>query len=268
MKKMPIAKKQDCCIYYEIKGQGKPLIFINGFTNHLGMWDHFIPTLEHDFQILRFDNRGAGRSDTPHSSYSIDQMADDLVFLLDTLSIDKADMIGFAMGSVIIQSIALRYPNRLNQAIMISPFVRFPTNAYMQARNLAKLRDFGIDFKLLVEKTLPWIYSSTFLTDPRCVQQAIEEFENTPYPQSSKGYHCQLEALYAYDATDQLDQITHPILLIAGDQDLYTPIHEAQLLKEKLQNVKLEILSGVGHMGYIERKNEVLNLALTWLLQK
>jgi len=265
---MPFAKREDVQLYYEIKDQGCPLVLINGFTNHFGMWDSFVPVLEHEFQVLRFDNCGSGRSSTPTSSYSIDQMADDLIFLLDNLSIDQADMVGFSMGSVIIQSIALRYPKRLGKTVMISPFNRFPTSAYLQARNNAHLRNAGVPLKLLFEKVLPWIYSSSFLKNQSKVKQTIEDLENNPYPQTPEGYDCQLEALYNYDQTDRLSQIVHPALLIAGSEDLYTPLYAARVLKEKLQNATLEILPNVGHMGYIECKHEVLNLILTWLLQK
>lgn len=265
---MPTLKSENCRIYYEIEGQGTPLVLINGFTNHLGMWDSFAASFQHQFQVLRFDPRGAGRSETPSSSFSIKQIADDLIALLDAHSLQQADMIGFSMGSTIIQTIALHYPDRLGKAAMISPFNRFPTSAYMQALNNAHLRNYGVDLSLLIEKTLPWLYSSTFLKDPIRVKQTIEDLINNPYPQSSEGYDKQLEALYDFDETDKLHEITHPILLIAGMEDLYTPLYAAQKLLESLPNATLEILSQVGHMGHIERKQETLNLITTWLLQK
>lgn len=265
---MPTLKTENCNIYYEVKGQGPPLVLINGFTNHLGMWDNFVASLQHQFQVLQFDARGAGRSETPSTSITIDHIADDIIALLNTLSLKQADMVGFSMGSVIIQSLALRYPDRLNKAVMISPFNRFPTSAYLQALNYAHLRDYGLSPHLLIEKVLPWIYSSSFLQDPVRVKQTIEELENTPYPQSNEGYDKQLDALRSFDKTDKLHEIAHTILLIAGEEDLYTPLYTAQRLHELLQNATLEILSQVGHMGHIERKHEVLNLITTWLLQK
>ncbi|WP_420422000.1 alpha/beta fold hydrolase [Simkania sp.] len=265
---MPTLNNENCNIYYEVKGQGAPLVLINGFTNHLGMWDSFAACFQHQFQVLQFDPRGAGRSETPATSFTIDHIADDVIALLDTLSFKQADMIGFSMGSIIIQSIALRYPDRLGKAVMISPFTRFPTSAYLQSLNSAHLRDYGLSPRLLIEKVLPWIYSSSFLKDPVRVKQTIEELENTPYPQSNEGYDKQLEALFSFDQTDKLHEIAHPTLLIAGEEDLYTPLYTAQKLKELLQNATLEILSQVGHMGHIERKHEVLNLITTWLLQK
>lgn len=265
---MPFAKRENIQLYYELKGQDRPLLLINGFTNHLGMWDPYLSSLEERFSVLRFDPRGAGRSDVPPGPYTIQQMADDVIFLMDCLSIDQAEMIGFSMGSAIIQSLALDHPDRLGKVVMLSPFDRFPMNAYLQARSSAKLRDSQTHLNLIIEYTLPWIYSSQFLSSSSRVKATIEDLENNPYPQFPEGYDWQLEALHQFDETKRLSQIKHDVLLIAGEQDLYTPIYTAQALKKNLKNATLEILPEVGHMLHIERKYEVLKLILSWLLQK
>lgn len=265
---MPFAKQNDCQIHYELKGQGTPTVFINGFTNHLGMWDYFIPAFAESFLTLRFDNRGAGRSDTPPGPYSIDQMGDDLIFLMDTLSLEKANLVGSSMGTLIIQSTALRHPKRFGKIVMLSPFNRFPTSSYLEAINTAKLRNENINRKLLFEKTLPWFHSSDYLSDPGNVQTVIENLENNPYPSSPEGYSRQLEALYSFDQTNLLKQIDHEAFLLAGAEDLLTPLYTAQALKTGMKGATLEVLPKTGHRLHIERKFEVLNLILPWLLKK
>lgn len=77
--------------------------------------------------MILLDNRGAGQTTAPKTSYTIETMADDTIALLDHLNIDQASFIGSSMGTAIIQTIAYKYPDRIDKGALIAPFHKLPT---------------------------------------------------------------------------------------------------------------------------------------------
>ena len=257
---MPKLCTNDIELFYQLHGKGEPLLLIGGFTNHLGIWEKMIPLLSKNFEVIVFDNRGAGRSTTSSPPYSIDMLAADAVALMDGLSIPAASMVGFSMGGAITQTIALNHPDRIKKGVLLASFNTLPKTAAMQAINTAKLFQAGVKPALALEALLPWIYSNEYLSDPSRVEKTVQDLLSNPYPQTPDGYAGQLEALLLFDHTDKLHQIQTEMLIIHGDADLYTPLYSAQILKEKMQNASLEVIPDVGHMLLIERANEMEKL--------
>ena len=241
--------------YYERHGKGDPLILICGFTNHFGMWKKFIPMLSASFEVIVFDNRGAGRTESSPPPYTIEMLADDVIGLMDALKIQRAHMAGFSMGSLIIQSIGHRHSERIHKGVMIAPFSVLPSTALMQARSVAKLFHAGVDPALALETMLPWIYSNDYLSDPKRVERTVDNLLKNPYPQPPEGYVGQLQALSQCDMSDRLTAIETPLLILAGEEDLYTPFYGAKLLREQLPNAVLTGVPKVGHMIYIEAED-------------
>ena len=102
-------------LYYEVHGEGPPLVLIMGIGYDLTLWGlHQIPAFSKDFQVIVFDNRDVGRSSQASNSYTIKDMADDLAALLDGLEIDKTNILGLSMGGMIAQEFALNYSNRVD----------------------------------------------------------------------------------------------------------------------------------------------------------
>ena len=97
---MPYVKVNDIHMYYEIHGDGEPLLLIVGLATDISEWDGIIHWLAKKYQVLAFDNRGAGRTDKPDTHYSIEMMADDTVGLMQTLGMEQAHILGISMGDV------------------------------------------------------------------------------------------------------------------------------------------------------------------------
>ncbi len=105
---MPTIKINDINIYYEIHGEGEPLLLIPGLRNDVSEYQKIIDTLSTQFSVVALDNRGAGRTDKPDSPYSIEMMADDAAGLLNALGIEQAHILGVSMGGRIAADLALR----------------------------------------------------------------------------------------------------------------------------------------------------------------
>lgn len=244
--------------YYEKHGKGEPLFLISGFTNHLGMWRKIFPKLKDFFEVILFDNRGSGQTTATPPPYTIELLASDVIALMDALNIEKAHMLGFSMGSAIIQTVGLNYPDRISKGVLVAPFNTLPATAIMQANATAKLFEGGVDPAIALETILPWIYSNDYLSDPKRIEQTIQDLVNDPYPQPPEGYIGQLEALKAFDLTDRLKEIQTPMLIFAGKEDLYTPYYTAKILEQQLPNGTLIDLPKLSHMLHIEAPEVII----------
>ena len=119
---MPIVKANGININYSVTGQGEPLVMIMGLNAPQSGWNDQIPLFKKYFQVITFDNRGAGKSDKPQGPYSIRIMADDAAALMDCLGIKKAHIMGMSMGGMIAQEVAINYPERMMKLVLASTY--------------------------------------------------------------------------------------------------------------------------------------------------
>jgi len=114
-----------CKIYYQIRGEGSPLVLLMGFGADSNVWELHAAEYENHFQCIILDNRGVGKSGAPQVPYSTAMMADDVVAVLDHLDIEQAQVAGISMGGAIAQSLALNHPNRVTSIALISTWPVF-----------------------------------------------------------------------------------------------------------------------------------------------
>ena len=107
---MPALQVNDIQMYYEMHGEGKPLVLIGGLASDLSEMESMSHWLAQTYRVVVFDNRGAGRTDKPDIPYSIEMMTDDMEGLLDALAIERASILGISMGGRIALEYALRHP--------------------------------------------------------------------------------------------------------------------------------------------------------------
>jgi pimeloyl-ACP methyl ester carboxylesterase len=118
---MPKVKVNDVQIYYELHGDGFPLVMINGLGGHVYTWnpDHIRELLKR-FKLVLFDNRGAGRTDLSDKEYSIKLFADDTAGLMNVLGIPRAHVFGISMGGMIAQELVINYPKKVEKLVLCS----------------------------------------------------------------------------------------------------------------------------------------------------
>lgn len=115
---MPTVRVIDINIYYEIHGQGEPLVMIAGYGDDSSIWFRQVPGLSKEYEVIIFDNRGTGRSSKPDALYTIRMMADDLAGLMDAIGIQVAHIYGHSTGGMIAQEFALCYPKKVKTLIL------------------------------------------------------------------------------------------------------------------------------------------------------
>ncbi len=115
---MPVATINGIGVNYTVYGDRQPLVLITGLGSNQAAFRFQIPALVKSFKVITFDNRGAGRSDKPKGPYTIRQMADDCVGLMNHLGIERAHVLGASLGGTIAQEVAINYPKRVAKLVL------------------------------------------------------------------------------------------------------------------------------------------------------
>jgi pimeloyl-ACP methyl ester carboxylesterase len=246
---MPTVKANDINIYYEIHGDGEPLLMIQGYSFYSGHWMTLVPELSKKYRAIIFDNRGTGRSDKPEAPYTIKMMAADARGLLDAIGIDKANVFGVSMGGMIAQEFVLNYPDKVINLILGYTTCGGKQSVIPTGEALAFLYNPEL-MKLPVEErarqTAPWLWTKEFIDkNPEAVDTLVSF--TAKYPTPPHGFTNQGQAMASHDACDRLPQIKAPTLVIAGDADRIIPPENSKIIASRIPGAELVMVKNAGH---------------------
>ncbi|MEK5419285.1 alpha/beta hydrolase [Paenibacillus odorifer] len=235
-------------ICYSDQGKGEVIVLLHGFCGSAEYWEQVIPVLSSGYRVIAPDLRGHGASEAPLGPYSIEQMADDVLGLLDSLEIAECIMLGHSLGGYITLSFAQRYASRLKGFGLIHS-TAYPDSEEAKEKRLksvSAIQNEGIT--PFVDSFVPGLFAeATPSTSPQLLERAKEIGYKTP-PQGAAG-----AALAMRERPDRRDVITAttlPVLLVAGEQDGLIPA-ERTFTADK-PNITQATISGVGHMSLFE----------------
>jgi pimeloyl-ACP methyl ester carboxylesterase len=265
---MSTIRVNDISIYYEIHGEGEPLVLIMGYGGNAGQWFCQIPGLSRDYRVIAFDNRGAGQSDKPDVPYTIQMLAQDVSGLLDALAIDAAHIYGISMGGMIAQEFALRSPDKVTSLILGCTTPGGRNSIMVNAEATALLFDMERMKRLTPEEnvrgTLPLFCGQEFTDNNRnIVQQYIAKAVEHVAP--LRGFMGQSEAIMTHNTYARLPHIKAPTLVIAGTADRVIPFENSRILASRIPNAELAILENVGHGFFVEAAEEANKIILDFL---
>jgi 3-oxoadipate enol-lactonase len=247
--RMPYADVNGIKLYYEEHGNGTPLLLIMGFTANATAWEALIPYLARQHRTIAFDNRGSGRSDQPEGAYTMAQLADDAVGLLDVLGIQRAHVHGVSMGGMIAQHVYLRHPDRVLSLILGCTTPGGPNSVQASPEVVQTLlASTQMTPEQAFEANLPILYSDNFAATHRQVlwerTQQYAHLRATP-----QGVQGQLQAILGHDTYDRLPEFRVPTLVLHGDDDQLVPTANGRILAERIPGAKLVLYPGARH-GY------------------
>jgi pimeloyl-ACP methyl ester carboxylesterase len=242
-------KVNDINMYYEIHGEGFPLLMIRGLSSDVYRWPlRLIKELSKNFKVVLFDNRGAGRTDKPDIEYSIKMMAEDTIGLMICLSIEKAHILGYSMGGSIAQEISLSYPEKVTKLILCSAGCGGPKSIPASKdvrKELASDRE-GLSAEDLLRNWLPIYFTENFIQNkPDEVEDYIRKSLLAPIPPYA--FKHQLAAVFSFNSYERLKNIKSPTLMISGKEDILVPHENSILLAENIPGAKLSLLDNLGH---------------------
>ncbi|MGD0205397.1 MAG: alpha/beta fold hydrolase [Dehalococcoidia bacterium] len=262
---MPEVRVNDIQLYYEVQGQGEPLVLIAGLGGNTRGWDMQIPTFSREFQVVAFDNRGSGRSDKPATRYTIRMFADDTAGLMDALGIASAHVYGQSMGGFIAQELALSYPQRVRTLVLGSTSCGGRQAVAASPEHLALMASLStLSPEEAAGKNLSLLYSAEFIARKRdeLIARFLAEAELRA-PLDAFGQ--QVQAAMRHNAYDRLPQIRCPTLIISGSDDKIVPAENSRILAERIPNAELVVLPRAGHGYPVECADESNAIVLDFL---
>lgn len=258
---MPTFTSNDAQINYQTFGDAtKPaLIFSNSLGTNFKMWQAQIDFFQQDFFVICYDTRGHGASSAPQGPYSIDQLGQDVVNLLDHLNVEKAAFCGISMGGLTGQWLAIHRPERFNQVVVCNTAAKIGQEQAWNDR-AALVREQGL-------QPIASTAASRWFTEPFIQSNAtvVNNLQNDLAAGSAEGYASCCEALAKADVREQLKDITVPVLVVAGQQDPVTTVVDSQFMVERIANSQLFEINA-SHISNVELPNE-FNQAVKQFIQ-
>lgn len=232
-------------ICYSDQGQGEVIVLLHGFCGSSAYFEQVIPLLSGSYRVIAPDLRGHGASDAPLGAYSIDQMANDVLALLNALEISEVYLLGHSLGGYITLSFAQRYASRLKGFGLIHS-TGYPDSEEAREKRLQSVSTIQNDgITAFVDALVPGLFA------PGAAPQLLERAKEIGYktaPQGAAG-----AALAMRERPDRRDVISAsalPVLLVAGAEDGLVPA-ERTFTSDKA-NVTKATISGAGHMSMYE----------------
>ena len=238
---MPHAKINGANLWFEVRGQGEPILLHHGYTASRVNWMPVAERLESQFQIILMECRGAGQSEHTANGYTLSQYAADVIGMLDHLGLDRVTFAGHSMGGGIGYLLALDYPERLERLILMAPI---PAEGVGEIT--PELREQRLDERRRGDRNaiLERYRAMRFREDVE-TEAWFEDRAEHILSVSEGHFERGAESMQELDVADYLDKITTPTLMISGAVDSLLLPNLADFMK--LPNATLEVLSRAGH---------------------
>jgi 3-oxoadipate enol-lactonase len=225
------------------------LVLAHTLATSRAMWRRQIPHFADRYRVISFDMRGHGESAAPDYPYSLEMLAEDVIGVLDSLGVERpAIFLGISIGGMIGQALALRHADRFRAFILCSTVSRTPPEgSAMWDQRIEAIRKDGIESQ--VQPTLErWLSPEFRARDPETAKWVADMIRATPVA----GMIGCARAIQQLDYTDQLERITVPTLIIAGEKDPGAPVAAAQVIHEGIKGSRLAVIPNVLHQAPIE----------------
>jgi aminoacrylate hydrolase len=235
----------DCHLYYERNGAGFPVLLITGLSGYAAYWRDQMPGLSRAFDVIAYDHRGVGESDPAGSAFTMERLARDAVALMDALHLEKAHVIGHSAGGAVAQVLAIEHPERLASIVIAASWPR--ADAYF--RRLFALRK-EILCRLgpasYVQTNSLLLYPSHYIARNNEKLRQIEAQLLARFP-PPEVITSRIDALLAFDRSDELARIRTPSLIVAAQDDIVTPAYFSEDLARRIPGAEAKFFAQGGH---------------------
>lgn len=243
-------------LYYELCGQGEPLLLIHGLGSSSRDWEKQVDDFAGHYQVITYDVRGHGCSSKPVGPYSIKLFAEDTAALLKQLDILPAHVVGISMGGMIAFELALDFPNLVKSLTIVNSYPEVRVENFQD--RLTVWRRFLL-LEVLGMRGMGAALSKVLFINPE--QEDLRKTFVEHWAENDKrAYRESLRAIVGWDVEDRLGEIRCPTLIVASDED-YMPLEEKRAYAAKIPDARLVVIKDARHAVTAE-KPEQFNAAL------
>ncbi len=256
-------------IFYQVIGDGEPLLFISGLGSKMNGWRFQVPYFaQKGMKVIYFDNRGVGKSSRPDNPYSMDTLVSDAKNLLDHLKItEKINVCGISMGGMIAQQFALKHPEILKKLILLATTPK-STDARALLANVKLMEEMDEDQQ--VKSHMSVLFSREFYTKMTKDKVLYEDYKQNFLTDRTRyqDYVNQSSAIEKHDTRAVLHEIKIPTLIIVGTEDMLLPPSHSRKIHKRIPNSELHVIEGVGHGLTIEAADKINQLIWDFINKK
>ena len=232
------------------------LLLLHSLGTSSQVYDPIVAALAASFRVIRPDMRGHGQTPATPGPYTIAQLAQDALAVLDALGVQSAALVGLSIGGLIAQQLCHIAPGRITSVTLMDTALKIPPAALWHER-AALVRAQGM--QAVVEPVLArWV-------TPSAPAHAAEPLRALLLATSPEGYAASAEAIAAADLTEQSATLALPTLVLVGDADQATPVASAEALRDAIPGARLEILADAAHIPTAEQPAAVAGALLRFL---
>lgn len=232
-----------------------PLVFVHGVGGSVATWDAVLELLPNDRPFIRYSLPGHGRS-APTNSFSVRDFATVHLRLMETLGVRVFDVVGFSLGGLIAEAVALTKPSAVRRLAVIGSVAgRSDEERERAMQRLARLEASGP--VAVAQESVPRWYTEKYIREnPGIVERTVQRFASLDRDSYLRAY----EALVMTDLIDELEGITQPFLAVAGENDMGSPPRMAKEAAARVDRGEYRVLAGLKHGMMLESPEAVAKL--------
>lgn len=253
-------------LYAEEHGSGPPLLLLTGLGYAQWCWEPQLPAFAARRRVVAVDNRGSGRSPKPPGPYSIEELADDAVAVLDRLGIESTSVLGHSMGGYIAQELTLRHPARVESLVLLGTAPGGPASLPVPEPTLAVwLENAHLGSEDFARATTHLSFAPGWADEhPDLFEHYLAARLEHPTPPDT--WRAQYEGAGRWLAAGRpLEQIATPTLVVHGDADRVVPVENGREIARRIPGAELIELPGRGHNLNLESPGELNRIVLHFL---
>jgi pimeloyl-ACP methyl ester carboxylesterase len=233
-------------------GSGPPVVLLHGLGGDIGFWAAERADWQARFRLILIDSRGHGATPASPGGHSIADLADDVAAVLDAAGIAAAHVLGFSMGGLVAQSLAVRHPGRVDRLVLASTYAVMNPQARLFLDAVLDTYERSQDPAQMYRLIFPWLFSVAFLADP--AHDAWLPTDDADLDdQSLADWRAAYLAQRRFDGRAQLGRIAAPTLVIGGGEDRLVDPAGTSALADGVPGAELTVLAGAGHLVNVEQ---------------
>lgn len=265
---MPTVNSNGAQLYYTDTGNGpETIVFSHSYLVDHSHFNPQIDALKKHYRCIGFDHRGHGRSEKSTAGYDMENLYQDAVGFIEALKCAPCHFVGLSTGGFIGLRIGIRRPDLVKSLILMDTSADAEPEESLGENKLMLFVVRWLGFWPLIRRVLPIFFSPKFLNDPDR-QNEVAEWRKRITSNDRMAIYRFGHGIFSRDSVyDQIDKIQTPTLIIAGENDVPTPVDKAKRIAEKIPGASLEIIPDAGHLCTIEEPSAV-NSAIERFLAK
>ena len=253
---MPKIQSDGINLYYEIHGEGQPLLFIHGLGSSTRDWEFQVTEFSKSYKVITLDLRGHGQSDKPAGPYSMSMFAADVTGLLRGLGIDRAHVVGLSLGGGVAFQLAVDAPQMLKSLTIVNSTPELIVRTFKE--RMTVWQRIAI-VKLLGMRKMGEVLSKRLFIKPE--QEDIRQMFVTRWAENDqRAYLNAMRALVGWSVSARIGSISCPTLVIAADQD-YSHVSVKEAYTAQIPGARLAVIPDSRHATPVEHPQE-FNLVL------